>query len=149
MIRPQDRLLHRYFEGGHYVDCFTRKVPRHVDIQEYIAAFYGSRLFAVERFILKCAKLGATRADISALAEGRTNSFAAWHVEARTDSQILLRDVKGATASWLAVLPTDQGTTLFFGSAVVLKAGRKPRWLRPMLWFHVAYAKRLLASARL
>lgn len=148
MKDPRGRLLHRYHVAGHYVDCFTRLVDRPVDLRSFVHGFYGSRLFALERVILGLFGLGATPADITRLADGQIDRFAAWRVEDRTESQLLLRDVKGATASWLAVAPEGTGTRLYFGSAVVLKGGRKPWWLRPILLFHTVYARQLLARAR-
>lgn len=148
MKDPRGRLLHRYHTAGHYVDCFTRVVDKPVDLSTYIEGFYGSRLFGLERRILGLAGLGATRAEVTALARGETESFAAWQVEDRTDSQLLLRDVKGATASWLAVAAEGTGTRLYFGSAIVFQNGRKPWWLRPTLPFHGLYARQLLARAR-
>lgn len=148
MKDPRGRLLHRYHVDGHYVDCFTRVVDRPVDLSTFVMGFYGSRLFGLELRILGLAGLGATRPDVTALAQGDTDRFAAWQVEDRTDSQLLLRDVKGATASWLAVAPEGTGTRLYFGSAIVLENERKPWWLRPTLPFHGLYARQLLARAR-
>jgi len=43
--------------------------------------------------------------------------------------------------------PAAGGTRLYFGSAVVPKARRRPTFAG-LLWFHQAYSKALLASAR-
>ena len=57
---------------------------------------------------------------------GTGDKFAVWHVEQRSDNQLLLCDEFGHTRSWLMIeagLDSDLQpiTTLYFGSAVIIK----------------------------
>ncbi len=124
-----------------------------------MAAFYTTRLFRTERFILKWAVARpSTDDDARKLAAGSLDHFAAWRVEARAQNQLLLCDFIGRTRSWLMTeaAETNQGaaTRLYFGSAVVpagVSAGGKARMGFPfsaLLGFHKLYSRALLAAAR-
>lgn len=158
---PDGALLARYHgeESGHgasaYVDCFTTRLNRHVSISEFVATFYQTWLFRLERFILaSLAGVRSTDEDAIAVAEGHADGFAAWDVEARAEDQLLLSDLNGRTRSWFRVEQAGTGTQLFFGSAVLpvvdaetgeARVTRTYRWL---LDFHRFYSVLLLASAR-
>lgn len=155
---PEQSLLRAYHANGDYTDCLTIDVAGDVSQQQFVMAFYTSRLFKVERFILKwlVAKPSTDR-EAGLLASGSINSFAAWTVEGRTPDQLLLCDYQGRTRSWLMVEPitidADAGTRLFFGTGVISatdrRTGRKtmPLPFRLLLGFHRRYAKALLRSA--
>lgn len=98
-------------------------MSRQVALSEYIAAFYTTPLFKVERLILTVAA-GKHSSDIAAqhLAQGRAATFAAWNVEERSVNQLLLRDFLGRTRSWLMAEARQSTTRLYFGSAVVPKS---------------------------
>jgi hypothetical protein len=87
------------------------------------------------------------------MAQGESSRFAAWTVEGRTDSQIILCDFLGKTRSWLMCAPQPGGTRLYFGTAVlprrVSAAGRVSLGgaFRLMLAFHRLYAPALLSAA--
>jgi hypothetical protein len=155
---PANTLLRRYSMIGAYTDCYWTEVPGRVSFSEFILAFYTTPLFRLERFILK---LFVTKpsTDIQAkqLAEGICDTFAAWHVEARSANEILMCDFRGRTRSWLMVVPADQagGTQLYFGSAVIPKPNAKTGTLslgfgyQALLGFHQIYSVLLLYSAKL
>ena len=155
---PEHSLLYAYHAKGDYTDCFTVDVVGDISQQQFVSAFYTSRLFKVERFILKwlVAKPSTDR-QADQLAAGSIKSFAAWTAEGRTPNQLLLCDYQGRTRSWLMVEPLrngpDTATRLFFGSGVVsatdLRKGRKsmPLLFRFLLGFHRRYARALLRSA--
>jgi len=92
------------------------------------------------------------------LAEGSTDSFAAWRVEGRAPDQVLLADFMGRTRSWLMVAPAPggagAGTRLYFGSAVVPRRHTghgRPRMgfaFHALLGFHKLYSRLLLQAAR-
>ncbi|UYV39341.1 hypothetical protein N4R57_10240 [Rhodobacteraceae bacterium D3-12] len=133
-----------------YTDCFVTEVANTVTFADYVTAFYNTPLFKLERLILRITvKRPSTDADVIALAQGETDSFAAWTVEARADAQILLCDLSGATRSWLMLAHDDTTTRLFFGSAVVPRDGAKGMGLsfRLLLGAHKLYSRALLASA--
>lgn len=153
---PAHALLRRYLRDGHYADCYVVEVPEAVSQAEFVEAFYTTPLFKLERAILAAAvRKPSTDDDARALARGEREAFAAWTVEARGDTQLLLTDFMGRTRSWLMAEPNGRGgTRLHFGSAVVPKRDRdsgKPSLgtgFSLMLGFHKLYSRALLASAR-
>jgi hypothetical protein len=142
---PAGALLENYRRGGGYVDCFAAEVPRAVSLPQLIEAFYNSRAFRPERWLLG-ALLGkrASNADVARLAKGEVERFSAWNVEARQNDQILLCDYQGRTRSWLMVMPMPGGTRIHFGSAVV-KPGDPV--FKVLLGFHRLYSRILLRGA--
>ncbi|MFC4291612.1 hypothetical protein ACFOWX_04200 [Sphingorhabdus arenilitoris] len=146
-----DNALHRHYrdEGG-YADCYHVKVSTVVTLNEFVQAFYTSRLFKFERLILRLliAK-PSTDHQARLLAHGEIENFSAWTVETRSEGQLLMRDYKGMTLSWFMVTE-DQGSKLFFGTAIVRAKGngsRIPRLFSATLWFHKLYSRALLWSA--
>ena len=111
-------------------------------------------MFKIERVLLAWfASRPCNDAEARELAMGERTTFAAWHVEARDDTQLLLCDFMGRTRSWLHVAPLAQGTRLHFGSAVVAlpdASTGKPRMglvFRALLGFHRLYSRVLLRAA--
>jgi len=153
---PDGALLARYRDmPGAYTDCFCTVVDDEVSAAQFVAAFYTTALFKCERFVLFLIGRGCTDADARALAAGEAEAFAAWTVEARTESQLLVCDFMRLTRSWLMAEPANggSGTRLHFGSAVEPRArdrqgNRRPtalfRWLQPV---HAFYARALLRAA--
>ena len=152
---PHEALLRAYLDRG-YVDCYSIRVAARVPHAAYVEAFYTSVPFRLERWLLARVRLPSTDAQAVALATGAAEAFAAWTVAARADRQLLLRDVHGATRSWLMSAPADGGgTRLYFGSAVTAletdPATGGPRLrarYRRLLGFHRLYSRLLLAAAR-
>jgi len=156
---PEEALLRQYLRDGHYTDCYSTDISRAITQSQYIAAFYTTFLFKVERFILRWAvSRPSTDSEAVQLAEKQRDSFAAWSVEARDSDQLLLCDFQGRTRSWLMVepMPPEQAprTRLYFGSAVV--RNRKNESERRfstfgfgvLLGFHRLYSIALLYSAK-
>lgn len=151
---PADALLTQHVDVGNYTDCFRIALSlSSVRLADYVRAFYGTRLFRLERGVLRwLLRRPSSDAELDALAEGRREAFAAWTVEARAPDQLLLCDLYGRTRSWLMVAPTAEGVTLYFGSAVVAqrdrKGGRALGWtFRALLGFHRRYSRSLLNAA--
>ena len=141
-------------QWGGYHDCFRICVSGRVTLQQFVEAFYTSRLFRLERALLRVfLAIPSSDADAYALARGTRNTFAAWYVGARTPTELLMCDRYERTRSWFRVGPDgDGGTELCFGSAV---AGRRrangsfamsPSF-RALLGFHVLYSQLLLQAA--
>ena len=139
---------------GGYHDCFRICVRGRVTLQQFVVAFYTSRLFRLERALLRVfLAIPSSDADADALARGTRNTFAAWYVGARTPTELLMCDRYERTRSWFRVgLDGDGSTELCFGSAV---AGRRranasfvmsPSF-RALLGFHVLYSQLLLQAA--
>lgn len=152
---PQRALLSRYRDSGDYTDCYVADVDRVVSHAEYIRAFYTTLPFKTERLILKWAvSKPSTDEDASLLAEAKTDQFAAWHVEARAENQLLLSDFREQTRSWLMTEAADGGTRLYFGSAVVKEVDSDTGGLRMgtsyslLMGFHRLYSRILLSAAR-
>ena len=152
---PGGALLLRYQDGEGYADCFVTEVEGNVSQAQFIEAFYTTRLFKVERAILKWfASRPSTDLDAKALAGGRASTFAAWRVEDRSADQLLLADFTGRTRSWLMAVPAGGRTRLHFGSAVTpitdARTGRAAMGagFRLLLGFHKLYSRLLLRSAR-
>lgn len=154
---PDGSVLQGYRERGAYTDAYCVAVPGRVTLSQYVEAFYTSPVFRLERAILAMVVARPSAdAEVRQLARGETDRFAAWSVEDRDRSQILLCDFRGVTRSWLMVEPlgADGGTRLWFGSAVVptarsVREGR-PRMgvaFRALLGFHQLYSWVLLAAA--
>ena len=150
-------LLHGYASAGAYTDCFTIDLPGVVTHAQFVTAFYTSRLFKVERAILRWVLgMPSTDAEMAQVAAGSLDRFAAWTVEARAPNQILACDFQNRTRSWLMTAPvvgSTLTTRLFFGTVVVPDVDRKPGGqtmppaFRRLLGFHRWYARALLRSA--
>ena len=156
---PANTLLYKYSINGSYVDCYSTEILKRVPLSEYIFEFYTTSLFKLERFILKLTvSKPSTDTQARQLSEGDIVTFAAWHVENRCESEILMCDLLGRTRSWLMVTPenTTDGdrTRLYFGSAVVptriSNTGRPTVGFgfQGLLGFHKIYSRLLLYSAK-
>ena len=140
---PAASLLARGARPGDYLDCFEARMPRQVDLAEFIAAFYCTPLFRLERLVLALPLRRWVRdGEAAALAQG-AERFAAWNVVGRDAGQILLEDRSGATRSWLCV----DGARLLFGSGVRARDGRLSLPVRLFLPLHGIYARALLRAA--
>lgn len=156
---PDDALLSKYLNDGTYTDCYRTDIPNTITHEQYVLAFYTTRIFKLERLILKLAvSRPCTDAQAAQLATGTLDEFAAWHVEGRCENQLLLCDFKSRTRSWLMVVPIIEGshahTRLYFGSAVVpvvnSKTGESSLGFvyRALLGFHKFYSVALLYAAK-
>lgn len=152
-------LLSRYRLNNGFTDCYYTDITHEVSFDEYIEAFYTTRLFKLERFLLKIAvSQPSTDRQAKQLAQGNRDSFSAWTVEVREPAQLLMRDLSGSTRSWFQVeaIDTQEGpkSRLYFGSAVVAIENKKTGeysmgWIfRALLGFHKLYSISLLYSAR-
>lgn len=155
---PPEALLKRYADQGDFTDCYRIEVPGEIRFEAYVATFYTTALFKLERRILATAVARpSSDAQAAALGRGEIEQFAAWRVESRAEGQLLLSDYRGRTRSWLMARPAAQSnpgaTALYFGSAVV-KAGhdrhgqaRMGFAFRALAGFHHLYSLALLRAA--
>jgi hypothetical protein len=156
---PEAALLGSYTRSGAFTDCFATEIDGSVSHAQFVRAFYTTWVFRLERVILRWAVARpSTDDEARQVAEGASDSFAAWKVEARGDNQLLMCDFQGRTRSWFMVVPIGTGsgarTRLYFGSAVVPR--RDPvsgaRSLGPvfgaLMGFHKLYSHVLLYAAR-
>ena len=146
-----DAALHaQYARTGAYIDCFTTVIPGRVSHSQFVEAFYTSRVFKLERLILKwLVDKPSTDVEAKELAAGVRDRFAAWTVESRSTDQLLMCDYLGQTRSWLMVAACERdgspATRLHFGS-VVTSVRRFP--FNVLLGFHRLYSRILLKSAK-
>ena len=154
---PAHALLARYRDIGGFTDCWIADLPGPVTHADYVEAFYSTTLFGIERQLLAWfASKPSTVADARRLSEARSDTFAAWTVEARTADQLLLCDFTRRTRSWLMVEPLADGvgTRLYFGSAVVPRrtatgvGGSMGVAFHALSGFHAVYSRALLGAAR-
>ena len=103
---PADSLLKAFRGGGHpelwqdHGDCFTVLVDVAVTSPEFVAAFYTSPLFKLERLALRfLAGAPSSDAEVAALASGSRDTFAVWIVGERPATQLLVCDRYGRTRS--------------------------------------------------
>jgi hypothetical protein len=150
---PPRSLLANQANSNDHLDCFAVVIPGNVTLEAYVAAFYTTWLFKLERFILRLAGQPSTDAQALALARGERQEFAFWKQEARDGQELLMRDLSGVTCSWLMVDPTGSGTRLYFGSGVrarqtVGQASSGLAWsYRALMGLHMLYSRALLATA--
>lgn len=148
---PAGASLRAYAETNAYTDCYSLRLNRSATLAEFMAAFYTTPVFKLERWLLARA-LGFASTDQQAqqLAEGRLSEFSAWRVESRDSTQALL--AAGRTRSWLMVaapaVGTGEGTRLFFGSAVLPGKRGGLGWpFSALIGFHKLYSRILLSAA--
>ena len=152
---PPHSLLSRYASDGAFTDCYVTELPKSVSHSEFVEALYLGALMRFERKLIGWLLSKPTsNAHVRELATGNAASFAAWHVEERTPSELLLQDQTGRTRSWLMSQAIPGATRLYFGSAVLPRvhpktgAGHMGPLFKPLLGFHMLYSKLLLSSAR-
>jgi len=156
---PGNAMLAKYSMDGTYTDCYATEIPGRISLAEFVFAFYTTFIFRLERLILKwVVAKPSTDAQARQLADGASERFAAWHVEDRSENEILMRDFRGRTRSRLMVasVSTVSGarTRLYFGSAVVPIRNAKTGELslgfgvQALLGFHKVYSVLLLYSAK-
>lgn len=154
---PSSALLRKYSAPGAFADCYATEIARTVSLPEYVEAFYTTPIFKLERLILKWSvSKPSTDAEARRLAQGDTDTFAAWSVEGRASDQLLLCDFQQRTRSWLMVSAMESGgpgTRLYFGSAIVPVRSRSGEAtlgfaFNALLGFHKLYSRILLRAAR-
>lgn len=146
---PENALLQSRRAAGAYTDCYVLPVARSVALAEFIAAFFTTSVFRLERWIIaRVLGHASTDAQALALADGRSDRFLVWVTEARRANEILLG--VGRTATWLRVEPARDATLLYLGSAIGPHGADRPSLgRRALLRFHDLYSRVLLrATAR-
>ena len=127
---PIGGLLDAYArQPGNYTDCFTMDIHKTVTLREFILVFFNSPVFRLERLLLGLfASRPSVKEDVINLADGASDTMAAWKVESRNKNQLLLAVDGGPIRTWLMVEqhPNKPGVSrLYFGSAV-LAVERRP-----------------------
>ncbi len=150
---PNDRLITPFRDAvAHHTDAYSILVSENVELSTYIAAFYTTWLFRLERVVLRVfARAPSSDAEAVSLGQGTTDRFAVWRVEGQSEFEILLGERSGRTKSWLAVEPLGDGTRLWFGSIVTPIERKGKLTLGPvfdsLLGAHKVYSRLLLMAA--
>ena len=148
---PETSLLGAYAKSEAFTDCYATTVPGIVGLSNLVEAFYTTRLFKLERWLLATAlNYPATDLQAKQLALAESSEFSAWRVENRADREILL--AAWQTRLWLCVEPqlsSPPSTVLFFGSAVIPMSpeGKFGPAFHLLSGFHRLYSKLLLSAA--
>ena len=148
---PDRSFLGAYTRQGAFTDCYATTISMPVTLSEFIEAFYTTRLFRLERWLLaKALSIPSSDEQASQLARSDAQKFSAWQVELRSSHEILL--AAWQTRSWLCVgqpSSATPSTILFFGSAVVPTRpdGKFGLAFHVFGGFHRLYSKLLLAAA--
>lgn len=139
---------------GSYADCFETAVALDqapdAAFARFVYLFFDSPLFRPERRLLAFAgKAPAQHTDPIALAKGLTDRFAAWVIEDRRSTELLLTVPGTPIRTWLALSANQAEVRLRFGSAIQAQDGkRRLHWaFRATLGAHRAYSRALLRSA--
>jgi hypothetical protein len=144
-------------EEGVYTDCYTTGLDIDISFADYVAAFYTTRIFKAERFVLALlARAPSSDDEARQLAMRGRDHFAIWRVQLQTDTQLLMQ--AGRTRSWL-MIDHDPGqshakTRLMFGSVVMPITNHRtgqPKMgalFSAFLGGHKLYSKLLLSGAR-
>lgn len=142
-------LLLQHNPLGAFADAYALQIPKAVSLADYVAAFYATPLFKLERGLIGLLlRRPESDASAAALGRGELARFSAWQVLARNEQELLLQDQGGRTRSWLRVEPQASGTRLVFGSAVLPRPGGGFGWgFRALLGFHEWYSRALLRAA--
>ncbi|RBW43189.1 hypothetical protein DS885_13680 [Psychromonas sp. B3M02] len=147
---PNTSLLSAYNKRA-FTDCYCTSISKSVTLSQFIEAFYTTRLFKFERWLLaKALCIPSSDEEVSLLAQSNSTELSAWQVKSRSSNEILL--AAWQTRSWLCVKPQDgttPSTTLYFGSAVIsTRADGKFGLVFHMFGgFHRLYSKLLLSAA--
>ena len=156
---PDGALLDFYRANGSYTDCYATDVDKRVSHEDFVAAFYTTWLFKLERTLIRLTvSKPSLDSQAQQLACGALDEFSAWRVERRATNQLLLADYTGRTRSWLMVTHSVEGqwvrTRLYFGSAVVPIKHRRTGspsmgvTYKSLLGFHKVYSLMLLRAAK-
>ena len=149
---PQAALLQQVQAAGAFADCYTTEVEGPVTSAVLIEAFYTTRLFKLERLLIRLlAFKSSTDSQAQELAAGLRENFAVWKVVQRLQNQVLLADQSERPRSWLmvgtsAATPPKSVTQLYFGSAVLPRINPKTGEKRFGLLFGMRPAKSSCAA---
>lgn len=153
-VPPASLLGRLAAERGAFADAYALSLPRRITLADFVEAFYTTRLFKLERWLIARTGRPSSDADVQALAHGHGQRMAAWTVQARTEDELLMHEDSGATRSWFRLeVGEGGGSRLYFGSAVVPRRrgpGGEPRFgglFHALLGFHRIYSRALLRAA--
>ena len=153
---PANTMLDKYLVNGAYTDCYMTEISGQVHFPEFIFSFYTTSLFKLERLILELS-VSKPSTDVQArqLADREIDKFATWHVESRSENELLMCDFLGRTRSWFKVIAVSETRTqLYFGSAISSSQNPKTGKLslgfgfKALLGFHQIYSMLLLHFAK-
>lgn len=151
-LKSNEKFAVKTDNANNYCDCFSSTIDCAVDLEQFVYAFYTTRVFRLERKILALTlKLPATNEQAKLLASGESDNYSFWTVEKRRPSELLLLTNNRHTGSWFMVRDdmeaSQSRTELLFGSVVFLGSQKTNLLFSIVLVFHKVYSRILLASA--
>ncbi len=150
---PDGALLQEFVDRHEYTDCFVTLVRAEVTFPAYVESFYTTRLFKLERHILKwLISRPSTDEEARRVSCNEIKEFAAWTEHRRSDNQLVMMDLRQQTCSWFMLVPQEGASLLYFGSAVMrdreTTQGKTLKWTyQCLLGFHRLYSRALLQAA--
>lgn len=136
---------------GVHIDCYRADVSKDISLSDYAIAFFDSPVFRLERRLIALVGGKASRrADVEAFALGKSDTLSEWQVVERDADQILLAVGDGPIRTWIMRESPQDGTALYFGSAILPMHGASKIALgfRLLMGFHRLYARVLLFAAQ-
>lgn len=150
---PDGSLLQEFADRGEYTDCFVARAGSDITFSTYVETFYTTRLFKLERLILKWLILRpSSDQEARQLSRNEIHAFAAWNEHSRSDDQLIMMDFRQQTCSWFMLVPGEAHSWLYFGSAVMRdhesSSDSGMNWTyRILLGLHRLYSRALLQAA--
>jgi hypothetical protein len=151
---PDVSYLHEYSLRRAHTDGFYCDLAIEVTLTDFIASFYTTWLFKLERLVLAVlVAKPSTDQEAVALSRGERESFAAWRVEKKCHNQIIMCDYLSKTRSWLMCEPRGGGTRLYFGTIIepskIIDETRVDLgfFFHLLMPLHIIYSKALLKAA--
>ena len=153
-VPPASLLGRLAAQRGAFADAYMLRLPPTITLAEFVEAFYTTRLFKLERWLIARSGRPSSDADVRAIARGEDGRMAAWTVEARVAGELLMHEDSGVTRSWFKAEAGEGGATiLWFGSALIPRRrgpGGEPRFgwhVHALMGFHRWYSRALLRAA--
>ena len=139
---PASSLIARYLaDPASHVDAYVASGD--ATLEAFVRAFFSTPIFRLERRLLRLAGKMSSDAQVNDLASGAGSAMAAWVVEDRSATELLMKVPGSPIRTWLAV---GQGE-LWFGSAIVAEGGKVPFLAKALMPFHHVYSRTLLRAA--
>lgn len=139
---PASSLIARYVaDPASHVDAYVASGD--ATLEQFVRAFFSTPIFRLERRLLRLAGKRSSDQQVDDLASGAGSVMAAWVIEDRSETELLLTVAGSPIRTWLAVGPGE----LWFGSAIVADGGKIPFLAKALMPFHHVYSRSLLRAA--
>ena len=139
---PASSLIARYLsDPASHVDAYV--TTGDATLEQFVRVFFSTPTFRSERHLLGLGGKVSSDQQVDDLASGVGSAMAAWVVEDRNETELLLTVPGSPIRTWLAVGRAE----LWFGSAIVAEGGKVPFLAKALMPFHHVYSRTLLRAA--